>query len=50
MGALAMHRLAGIPILLAVLFLVYKLVGSLGAGTLVKLLEDDLFGRRQLFL
>jgi small GTP-binding protein len=44
-GALAMHRWAGVPILLAVLFLVYKLVGVFAAGTLVKLLEDDLFGR-----
>jgi small GTP-binding protein len=44
-GALAMHRVAGVPILLGVLFLVYKVVGVFGAGTLVKLLEDDLFGR-----
>jgi small GTP-binding protein len=44
-GALAMHPVGGVPILVAVLFLVYKIVGVFGAGTMVKLLEDDLFGR-----
>jgi small GTP-binding protein len=44
-GALAMHRVFGVPILVGVLLLVYKVVGVFGAGTAVKLLEDDLFGK-----
>jgi small GTP-binding protein len=44
-GALAMHRVWGVPILVGVLVLVYKVVGGFGAGTAVKLLEDDLFGK-----
>jgi len=37
--------LTGIPILLAVLYVVYLFVGVFGAQTLVKLLEEGLFGR-----
>ncbi len=41
----ATHRLWGLPILAVVLFLMYQFVGVFGAGTLVGLLEDGLFGR-----
>jgi ferrous iron transport protein B len=37
--------LTGVPILLAVLYALYLFVGVFGAQTLVKLLEDGLFGR-----
>jgi ferrous iron transport protein B len=42
--ALATHPLWGWPILVAVLYAAYLFVGVLGAQTLVRLLEDDLFG------
>jgi ferrous iron transport protein B len=44
LGRLAMHRVAGWPILAAVLLAVYAFVGVIGAGTLVGLLEENLFG------
>jgi ferrous iron transport protein B len=44
LGRLAMHRVAGWPILVAVLLAVYVFVGVIGAGMLVGLLEDRLFG------
>ncbi|HEY3352846.1 MAG TPA: nucleoside recognition domain-containing protein, partial [Polyangia bacterium] len=44
-GALAMHRVWGVPILAGILVLVYQVVGVFGAGTAVKLLEEDLFGK-----
>jgi ferrous iron transport protein B len=44
-GNLAMHPVWGIPILIGVLILLYLFVGDFGAGTLVDLLEKDLFGR-----
>jgi ferrous iron transport protein B len=43
-GRVAAHPLFGWPILAVVLGLVYLLVGRLGAGTLVDLLETRLFG------
>jgi ferrous iron transport protein B len=44
LGDLAMHPLAGIPILLAVLYLgLYLVVGKLAAGLLVNLLDRQLF-------
>lgn len=43
-GELAIHPLAGIPVLLAVLYAVYKFVGELGAGTLVDFMETTVFG------
>ncbi|MBX3685591.1 MAG: ferrous iron transport protein B [Rhodocyclaceae bacterium] len=43
-GQLAVHRLWGWPILLAVLYVVYELVGVFGAETLVGLFEEQLFG------
>ncbi len=38
------HRLWGIPILGVVLFVMYQFVGVFGAGTLVGILEEGLFG------
>jgi ferrous iron transport protein B len=38
------HPVWGIPFLAAVLFLTYKFVGELGAGTLVDILETTVFG------
>lgn len=43
-GRLSMHPLWGIPVLLAVLFGLYEFVGVFGAGTLVDLLEETVFG------
>jgi ferrous iron transport protein B len=45
LGDLAMHPVWGVPVLLAVLFLAYEFVGVFGAGTLVRLVEDGLFGK-----
>ncbi len=42
---LTTHPVWGIPILGTALYLAYLFVGKLGAGTLVDLLEDGLFGR-----
>ena len=39
-----MHPLWGIPVLLAVLFMMYEFVGVFGAQVLVGLLEEGLFG------
>ncbi|MBW7903884.1 MAG: ferrous iron transport protein B [Rhodocyclaceae bacterium] len=44
LGALAVHPLWGWPVLLGVLYGIYWFVGEFGAGTLVGLLEEDLFG------
>ena len=41
---LTTHPVWGVPVLAAVLGLAYLFVGKLGAGTLVDLLEDGLFG------
>lgn len=43
-GRLAVHRVWGLPILLAVLFAVYEFVGVFGASFLVGLTEETLFG------
>ena len=45
LGRLSTHRIWGWPVLAAVLFCVYWFVGVLGAGKLVGLLENSLFGR-----
>ncbi len=45
LGALTMHPVWGVPILLLVLLAAYVLVGVLGAGTLVDLMEGGLFGK-----
>lgn len=44
LGHLTIHPVWGIPILLAVLYAMYWFVGVFGAGTLVGLLEEKLFG------
>jgi ferrous iron transport protein B len=43
LGRLAIHPVWGWPILAAVLWAVYEVVGVFGAGTLVDLMEDGLF-------
>lgn len=43
-GQWSIHPIAGIPILLLVLYLTYKFVGEFGAGTLVDFLEEGIFG------
>ncbi len=45
LGRLTTHPIFGLPIVLAVLFLLYEFVGQLGAGTLVGLMEGTVFGR-----
>ncbi|MEA2572057.1 MAG: ferrous iron transport protein [Acidobacteriota bacterium] len=42
-GALCMHRIWGVPILLAVLYVAWLFVGKLGAGTLVDFVETTIF-------
>lgn len=42
-GALAMHPVWGVPILLGVLYVAWLFVGKFGAGTLVDLLEAKVF-------
>ena len=44
LASLTTHRLWGLPILAAVLYALYWFVGILGAGVLVGLLENRLFG------
>lgn len=43
-GKWSMHPIAGIPILLAILYLMYVFVGQFGAGTSVDFLEEIVFG------
>jgi len=43
-GQLIIHRFWAWPILLGVLFALYEFVGVFGAGTLVGLMEEQLFG------
>jgi ferrous iron transport protein B len=45
LGRLATHPLWGLPTLAVVLYAFYWFVGVLGAGALVGLLEEELFGR-----
>jgi ferrous iron transport protein B len=45
LGRLSTHRVWGWPVLAAVLYGVYWFVGVLGAGRLVGLLENSVFGR-----
>jgi len=44
LGQWSMHPVYGLPILLAVLYVVYQFVGVLGAGTAVNYLEKTVFG------
>jgi len=45
LGAVSMHPVWGIPILLVVLYLMYQFVGVLGAGTMVDFMEKTVFGK-----
>ncbi|MEW6408989.1 MAG: ferrous iron transport protein B [Nitrospirota bacterium] len=45
LGTWSMHPVVGFPILLIVLYGIYQFVGKFGAGTLVDLLEDTIFGK-----
>jgi len=44
LGKWSMHPVYGLPILLAVLYIVYQFVGVLGAGVAVNFLEKTVFG------
>ncbi len=44
LGSLTMHPLFAFPILLYVLWLLYKIVGQFGAGTCVDFLQNTVFG------
>lgn len=44
-GSLSMHPVWGLPILLAVLYAMYVIVGQFGAGTLVDFFEETIFGQ-----
>lgn len=44
-GRVSMHPVWGLPVLLAVLFGLYEIVGVFGAGTLVNFFEKIIFGR-----
>lgn len=43
LGALCMHRIWGVPIMLGVLYAAWLFVGKLGAGTLVDFVETSIF-------
>jgi ferrous iron transport protein B len=45
LGNYSMHPVWGIPILLFVLYFMYKLVGEFGAGTAVDFMEETIFGQ-----
>ena len=44
LGWWSMHPVGGVPILLGVLFLLYKFVGEFGAGTVVDFVKSVVFG------
>ncbi len=43
LGKISMHPLYGIPVLAAVLFMLYEFVGVFGAGTLVDFVQNTIF-------
>jgi len=45
LGALTMHPVAGIPFAALVIYVMYKIVGELGAGISVDFLENIVFGQ-----
>src|SRR3970282_2726571 len=45
LGRITMHPIAAFPILITILWVVYKLVGEFGAGTCVDFFENKVFGR-----
>lgn len=44
LGSITMHPVAALPILIIILWIVYKLVGEFGAGTCVEFFEHKVFG------
>jgi ferrous iron transport protein B len=44
LGSITMHPIAAFPILIIILWIVYKLVGEFGAGTCVDFFEEKIFG------
>jgi len=44
LGRITMHPIAAFPILITILWVVYKLVGEFGAGTCVDFFENKVFG------
>ena len=45
LGRITMHPVAAFPILVIILWIIYKLVGEFGAGTCVDFFENKIFGR-----
>ncbi|OQY97944.1 MAG: hypothetical protein B6D35_13760 [Candidatus Brocadia sp. UTAMX2] len=45
LGRITMHPVAAFPLLLIILWIIYKLVGEFGAGTCVDFFEEKVFGR-----
>ncbi|MFQ5866153.1 MAG: ferrous iron transport protein B [bacterium] len=45
LSRMSMHPIWGVPVLLAVLYGLYQFVGVFGAGTLVDILEEVVFGK-----
>jgi ferrous iron transport protein B len=45
LGAITMHPVWGMPVLVVVLYLVYEFVGVLGAGTMVDYMQSVVFGQ-----
>jgi ferrous iron transport protein B len=45
LNTLTTHPVAGIPVLLLVLYAMYRLVGDLGAGVAVDFMEEEVFGQ-----
>ncbi len=45
LGQLTLHPIWGVPILMAVLYAMYQVVGVFGAGTLVDFMENVVFGQ-----
>lgn len=44
LGSITMHPVAAFPILIIILWIVYKLVGQFGAGTCVNFFQNKVFG------
>lgn len=44
LGRITMHPVAAFPILIIILWIIYKLVGEFGAGTCVDFFENKIFG------
>ncbi|MDN3514234.1 MAG: ferrous iron transporter B [Candidatus Brocadia sp.] len=45
LGRITMHPVAAFPLLIIILWIVYKLVGEFGAGTCVDFFENKIFGQ-----